>query len=512
MSTTLTIGLTLLGFLVGFVIAAFFSQSRVRNLEAAHSARVNALQGDLDKRTQELASARSALEVEQAQRRSEIDAARNEANGLTAQLNIVRAQLEEFQADAGEMEDRLNAAEARILSSEAEMAQNRNDISQWSGAYAQLKATHSRLSAENSEIQERRRRLEQELAQRHGEMEALGARLEALQSAHLLPVEMGSDAQQTVTAIALARADAESSLRRREVELSELRSRLSAMRYSINVLTSAGAELAAEVAAQNVIDLEPRDGGQGDPQPVRSAATAGAPLPAAAAREELADLRGVIADWFGALRATLPYDNATLRAFGGESATTRLAAAAPVMIEGVGVTVEFAPSGSHTDAAPPLGAAVASEPEIPHTVMLASIKAVTTSRLDRAASRQVELATELADSRRQLGMLTERIHAWRTMLTVTLAREPELLALLDEPRETSAGDMLSACATVALTAYQKKQMAQLEMAQRQPERSPASAVASAPEGVLPDEPRKVAREGTPGLALREWRPVRKAKK
>jgi len=43
MSTTLTIGLTLLGFLGGFVIAAFFSQSRVRNLEAAHSARVNAL-------------------------------------------------------------------------------------------------------------------------------------------------------------------------------------------------------------------------------------------------------------------------------------------------------------------------------------------------------------------------------------------------------------------------------------------------------------------------------------
>jgi hypothetical protein len=138
--------------------------------------------------------------------------------------------------------------------------------------------------------------------------------------------------------------------------------------------------------------------------------------------------------------------------------------------------------------------------------MLAAIKAVTTSRMDRAAARQVELARELADRQRDLDQLTERIHAWRTMLAVTLAREPELLSLLDEPRETSTGDLLSACATVALTAYQKKQVAQIEL--RSVERRPAEAT----EGALPDEPRKVAPEGSQERALRDWRPVRRARK
>ncbi len=501
MSTTLTIGLTLLGFLVGFVIAAFFSQSRVRNLEAGHAARVNALQSDLDKRTQELASARAALESEQANRRSQLETAQGEATDLTAQLNIVRAQLEEFQAEAGEMEDRLNAAEARILSSEAELMQNRTDITQWSGAYSQLKATHSRLSAENKEMQERRRRLEEELAERRGEMEALSVRLEALQSAQLLPAEMGgSDTRQTVAAIALARADAEGALRRREAELTEVRSRLSAMRYSVNVLTAAGAELAAQVASQNVIDLEPLP-----PPAAASAAALGAPLSAEAAREELADLHGVIADWFGAVRKSLPYDAATLRAFGGESASVRLGAT-PVTIDALVNIGDIADAGEDTRAAARALPIEAGDAALPHTVMLAAIKAVTATRMDRAATRQVELAHELAARQRDLDLLTVRIRAWRTMLSITLASEPELLALLDEPRETTAGDMLSACATVALTAYQKRQMAQIEAGREaQPKRT-------TPETTLPDEPRTLADGSQQGLALREWRPVRRARK
>ncbi len=498
MSTTLTIGLTLLGFLVGFVIAAFFSQSRVRNLEAGHAARVNALQSDLDKRTQELASARAALESEQADRRSLLETAQGEATDLTAQLNIVRAQLEEFQAEAGEMEDRLNAAEARILSSEAELMQNRTDITQWSGAYSQLKATHSRLSSENKEMQERRRRLEDELAERRIEMEALSVRLEALQSAQLLPVELGgSDARQTVGAIALARADAEGALRRREAELTEVRSRLSAMRYSVNVLTAAGAELAAQVASQNVIDLE-----QLPPPAAASAAATGAPLSAEAAHEELADLHGVIADWFGAVRKFLPYDAATLRAFGGESASARLGAT-PLTIDALG---DVADAGEDPRAAARAQPIEAGDAAIPHTVMLAAIKAVTTTRMDHAAARHIELAHELASRQRDLDLLTVRIRAWRTMLSITLASEPELLALLDEPRETTAGDMLSACATVALTAYQKKQMAQIEAGREaQPKRT-------TPETTLPDEPRTFADGSQQGLALREWRPVRRARK
>ncbi len=75
MSTTLTIGLTLVGFLVGFVIAALFSQSRVRNLESSHATRLSALQADLDKRTAELATARTELEAEQADRVSALEAA-----------------------------------------------------------------------------------------------------------------------------------------------------------------------------------------------------------------------------------------------------------------------------------------------------------------------------------------------------------------------------------------------------------------------------------------------------
>ncbi len=424
----------------------------------------------------------------------------------------MRAQLEEFQSEAGEMEDRLNAAEAHILSSEAEMAQNRTDLTQWSGAYAQLKATHSRLATENKEIQERRRRLEEELSERRSEMDALSARLEALQSAQFLPAEMGgSDAQQTVAAIALARADSEATLRRREAELSEVRSRLSSMRYSVNVLTAAGAELAAQVASQNVIDLEPLATALPAAHRAQQPMALGAPLSADATREELDDLRGVISDWFGAVRSTLPYDAATLRAFGGKPAAARLGGP-PVTIDSAG-----GPEDASDDDG--LSSAVRLEGEddnaIPHAVMLAAIKAVTATRMDRAASRQVELARELADRQRDLDHLTDRIRAWRMMLSVTLAREPELLSLLDEPRETSAGDMLSACATVALTAYQKKQAALLGVADAPASASasaPAPAIGAAASGALPDEPRKVAAESAQSLALRDWRPVRRARK
>ncbi len=87
------------------------------------------------------------------------------------------------------------------------------------------------------------------------------------------------------------------------------------------------------------------------------------------------------------------------------------------------------------------------------------------------------------------------------MLQVTLAQEPDLLALLDEPRATSSGDMLSACATVALTAFQKKQMMQ---------NSPGVDAFSG--AGTPDVPRRLtAPEGAQPLALREWRPVRRAR-
>ncbi len=403
MSTTATVGLALLGFVVGFFIAAYFSQSRVRNLAAAHSARINALQSELDIRTDELADAQTKLEAEQAARKSEQEAAQGDASDLTAQLKIVRAQLEEFQSEAGDLEDRLNAAEAHILSSEAEMAQNRTDITQWSGAYAELRATYNRLSAEHREIEDRRQQLEDDVALRRSEMEELSLRLETLQNAQTLQLEVSSvDPDQTMTVIALARAESEAARRRSEAELTEVRSRLSAMRYSVNVLTAAGAELAAQVAAQNVIDL----GAEFAALPEAARAAVDAPLDADAAREELADLRGVITDWFAALRESLPYDDATLRAFGGESATSRIVAAAT--IDAAAERIDLAPdgdaqAGEWDDSGEPTYDAAPNEDEtIPHAVMLAAIKAVTTTRIEHGATRQIELASELADRQARL--------------------------------------------------------------------------------------------------------------
>ena len=228
------------------------------------------------------------------------------------------------------------------------------------------------------------------------------------------------------------------------------------MRYSLNVLTASGAQLAEMLETQNVIDpdgtwLEPRS----------AAAQTLFPLemfrkPEAQA-EELADLTGVIRDWFGDVEHRIPFDRHTMLLFGGLGYDDRftqpaLPSSIPGTIDAFGDLVEDSETGptipGRTTARP--------APDLPPAVMLAAIKAATMTALEHSATRQFEIARDLAAHRLQLETMGERVQAWRMMLTLVLNDDPDTLRLLDDQVGADPLEMLSACATVALTAYQKK--------------------------------------------------------
>ena len=97
--------------------------------------------------------------------------------------------------------------------------------------------------------------------------------------------------------------------------------------------------------------------------------------------------------------------------------------------------------------------------DLPPSLLLAAIKASASTALEHSITRQFELAQDLARNRSALDRLAVQVNAWRSMLQVVVADDADVLRLLGELHDATTSEMLSACATVALTAYQKKQEA-----------------------------------------------------
>ncbi len=456
----LTLAVALVAFVAGLLIAMLYAGARSRSLREAHTARVNGLQSEATARERELTELRATL----ATRTQEAETRAAELRALQSDHGIQTAQLHEVQSEMGSVEDRLNAAEARLLTADAQLADRGREVDEWGRAYSLLRTTHDTVLVEHGEAEERRRHLEDDLQAQRLELAELGARLEALQSAAALQAypESGepSTLQQRVTAISLLKATAEAGLRRRELELSEVRSQLSALRYSINVLTSSAAELAA-LAGGAVFGIEGDASlaAEGEPPAARRMPALPPARPAAVQAEELAGLEGMIADWFAELRSELPYAPGVLRAFAGATpSSAAMPATLPAQVD--------ANASAEEPAAPPAPIAQ----ELPPALMLAAIKAAATTSLERSVNRQYALAQQLAESQVEYDGLVTRIQAWRSMLHLTLQNEPELLYLLDKQSDETAGAaaLLSSCATVALMAYQQKQEALRRLDRRPP--------------------------------------------
>lgn len=478
--TSLEIGLILLGTLAGFLLAVLIMQGRAQSRAEADAHRMRGVEKQLAARDGDLSGARSETAAALAER----DSLRAENSALTAKVGELAAQFDESQCANLDLEDRLNAAEARLLSSDAAVEQDKLDLARWSTAYAQLKLQFARLSGEQVDALERQARLEQELLVRRVELEELVSRLDALQAAQHYQLDVRTpDAaalQKTMTAVSLARSEAELALRRRDLELTELRGELTAMRYSVNILTSSAAELAAMVSRQQ------SEGEMGDEAEFEPPAPA-APLPpaareAASAGEELAGLHGIIRDWFGEIQESIPYDATTLLQFGGATNEDRYDQA-PATID---IEREAGDLAAREGAGPFL--LPRRTADLPPSLLLAAIKASASSALERSVNRQFELAQDLARNRADLDRLAVQVNAWRSMLQITVADEADVLHLLDEMHDATTGEMLAACATVALTAYQKKQDALKRL-------KLTTASSAAPQPAPADAP------------AREWRPA-----
>jgi hypothetical protein len=227
--------------------------------------------------------------------------------------------------------------------------------------------------------------------------------------------------------------------------MTELRSQLAATQFSINILTSSAAQLAAQVGGF-ADEVEPMTAAETAPQLPRGSNEQLA--------EELANLHSIIGEWYREIEPSIPYDPRLLLLFGGTAASAGTSTnAEDAALFPLNVTVD------------PGWGAVGAEPvqpksiQIPPEVMLAAIKATATSGVERGLNRQYELIQALSAHKSELADLSIRVHAWRTMLLAALADDAEVLRLLDEVDEGSTADLLSASATVALTAYQRKQEA-----------------------------------------------------
>lgn len=437
--STITLGVALLAFLLGAVIVGIAAQSRSRRQQEAHAEQVRRLREEERKRALTLESAQKTVgETEQRLQ----DAQRTiEAN--TRESEILRAQFAEEQEASYGLEDRLNAAEARVLSVEAELAQNRAQLQRWHAAYGQLRDSHLRLADAHHQARTRSDDLARELETGRGELGALQSRLDALQTAlaSALRAPLALTADETGTAalipaqiheIALAKAEVQAVLRQRESELTELRGQLAATRFSLNILSASGAELASQIASMH-------SAYEGEVDEVA------APLPrmlsvnsVEAQQEQLANLEGMIADWFVDLRSDIPYTASMLRRFGGESAAVRYKDA-PGQIEAASLGAEenslAAPDAETLRAwlVETESGGVVSESSVSPDVMLAAIKAASMSALRRSRARQNELTAELAEAQHQL----DEMKKTAALQSILVVEEVADLANLDgfEPEE-----------------------------------------------------------------------------
>lgn len=442
--TTTEIAIAVVAFAIGALLAALMARSRSRSMANKLNGQIRSVQEESDGRARELSEQKSATQDALAQ----LQAARDEIAHLTSQVAILETQLQEASTAALDMEDRLNASEARLLTADAVIDQNRADLVQWGLAYQDAQLAHAGLQAEHIELIKRREELEDELADRRLELDRLTVRLDdllATESGMAGTAEQRGELLRSVAATVLAQEDARAALRRRELDLAEVQSHLNAMRFSINVLTKTGAEL-----AQRLLDVTTIDAAEAaQPARISTSAAPVAVVAGDAAADELLDLRGIIGDWFADVEPNLHFDPHLLLLFGGSSAP---ATALPVpsqriddLQSGGAIAVRGEPEG-----------VVAHAPELPASVQLAALKAASNAALDRARRQQLELVERVNRSTGEYDGVVEEVEAWRSMLYATLGTDPEMRAQLDAMAGAPPEEAIPALATVAVVAYQRK--------------------------------------------------------
>lgn len=439
--STITIGLALLGFVLGAVIVALANQSRARRQSEAHEAQLHRLREEERKRERNL----ELLHQSQAEIEAKLLEAQRASEAQERESEILRAQFAEEQESAYGLEDRLNAAEARVLTLEAELGEYRRqlgervaELQRHALAHDQLKAAHRRLAEAHFQSRSQRDRLVSELEGRVDELEHLQVHLDALQTtvAALLhaPIQlteastqMQEDGSQESTAIvpaqlqqiALAKAEVQAALRQRDQEVTELRSQLASMRYSLNVLTASGAALASmleESAAESERGREPET-------------TLVVALPRRASishnldavTEQLASLEGIIADWFADLSTDMPYAAELLHSFAGAGVADRFGAP-PNELAG-STALRIGQDADRMDAQVAALMRLAEDEDarlddaeleqllaegaasLAPDVMLAAIKAANVAALRRNEARQNELLSALAEANAQIEQL-----------------------------------------------------------------------------------------------------------
>lgn len=508
--STVTIGLTLLGFILGAVIVALANQSRMKRLEEAHGAQLRRMRDEEAKRISALDDAHAAIQ------RSEQEARDAQRESLNAQqeIEILRAQQsEELEAAMG-LEDRLNAAEARLLTLDATSIEQEEELVRWNRAYGTLKVAHSQLVNEHNAATSRGLQLEDELSVRQQEVDALHTRLDSLQNALSLAIQSGGNGALLalpsgeipggVEAIALAKAEVQTMLRQRESELSDLRSRLSSARFSVNVLAHSGAELAALLNQGE----EERNANALEAAALRSGQALLREMGQDASAESLASLEGMIGDWFREVKPMLPWSSAMLGSFGGESVESRfdrLESAAQEVAEGeVDETTWTIGEWEDGDDLTFAGGSVevmTQQEYLPPELMLATVKAATTSALQRTIKRQYDLENEARRVQEQLAAAQQGADAWRSLLTQVAAQDADVAALMPGAGE---GDLPDSESVIALLRSKLERSEQGTNADLSTDHA-AAAVTERHSGLYPPQPQPAPQDrGAARRTLTGW--------
>jgi chromosome segregation ATPase len=271
----LTIGLAVAGLVIGFLLAYLICRSRSGRVAADLESRLRTAQRQVTDRDRQLAAAASQTEEQQRTFATLTD----DNTGLQDELTALRAELDDANRAAAELQDRLNAAAAERLGVDADLEEARADAAGLRSEIARLEEQIAGLEAERAADAESFRSLAAEYDARGGELDGVTGELNALKakydrerldlilspylnsarardladpSSGALEQPQLADAEtanveqmrEALLFMAAAKINADDDLRTREVDLLEANARVSALRTSVDALTSAGAEMA----------------------------------------------------------------------------------------------------------------------------------------------------------------------------------------------------------------------------------------------------------------------------
>jgi chromosome segregation ATPase/predicted flap endonuclease-1-like 5' DNA nuclease len=261
------VGIALLGLLIGYLIASGVARSRAARAAEMTEANTRLLKKKVDDRDRELTTLRSQVATLTA-----------EKTAIDEQEKAAEQSQDEAQAALAAMEDRLNAALAERLAADADRADLRDALALANAEIATLSAelddaavVRRQLDEAQQKLNTQLRKVSEQLAdeqarrtQEHVDAEStvkaflLSARAAtqannqidyATTNADLLEISEPDDVRRAFRALAAVKSQADSELEVRHAELLDAEGKISSMRYSLNILSAAGASFATSYAS-----------------------------------------------------------------------------------------------------------------------------------------------------------------------------------------------------------------------------------------------------------------------